>query len=315
MAGSSYGDSSYTWKPGDKTIIRVSKSTLGAVDWCLQQLWLDKTLPVQRASTEPMTVGNDVHYALERFYMHCEEDNDNIEVASEAMLKGETKKAYNAIEPLFPSAHQMKENAWRDPRDMKQPFYTAPYAKNREWLIRHEMERLRYTAPEDFSPLGNELRVEARATYNVPEFGEIEVQFVGIIDRIFDDGDGGLALMELKTGKWHPRKRSDMRREMAYYKFLLEIADPNDLPDNIRGKTVTHWGWRFPKADHWHYEKTKGVSEKAMHRRLVKLLTAYLTEEFTPCVTLNEREDFKCGWCDFQQYCPLYTPFDMEAVS
>jgi len=308
-------NSSYKWKPGDDAIIRVSKSTLGAVDWCLQQLWLDKTLSVERQSTEAMTVGNDVHHALERFYMHGDDDNDNIEVAAEAMLKGHTRQAYDALEPLFPSAHDMVENKWRDPRDMSQPFYTAPYALNREWLIRHEMERLRHTDPSDFLPLGNELRVEARADYEMEDFGTVPVQFVGIIDRIFDDGEGGLALMELKTGKWHPRKRSEMRREMAYYKFLLEIADPDDLPDNIRGKTVTHWGWRFPKADHWHYEKAGKPAGKAMHRRLVKLLTAYLAEEFTPCVTLNAREDFKCGWCDFQPYCPIYSPFDMEALS
>ena len=294
--------SSYTWKPGDKTIIRVSKSTLGAVDWCLQQLWLDKTLPVQRESTEPMTVGNDVHYALERFYMHCEEDNDNIEVASEAMLKGETKKAYNAIEALFPSAYQMKENEWRDPRDMKQPFYTAPYAKNREWLIRHEMERLRHTAPEDFPPLGNELRVEARVTYDVPEFGEVEVQFVGIIDRIFDDGDGGLALMELKTGKWHPRKMSAMRMEMAYYKMLIELSTEDELKAvGLNDTIVTHWGWRYSAADRLDYEPVKRVSERAMQTSLNKLLRMYVEQDFP-----LTKDDFKCSYCDYMDLCPKY---------
>ena len=282
--------SSYIWSPDSDGIIRVSKSTVGAVDWCLQQLWLDKTLPIEREATEAMTVGNDVHNALEQFYKHCNEDNDNVEVASTAMLKGNTRQAYDALEVLFPSAYQMKQNEWRDSRDMMQPFYTAPYAENREWLIRHEMERLRHTPPEEFIPLGNELRVEARVTYDVPELGETEVHFVGIIDRIFDNGEGGLALMELKTGKWSPAKRAQMRREMAYYKFLLEIADPNDLPENIRGKTVTHWGWRFPKADKWHYEKVSKRAETAMHRRVAQLLTAYLTEEFP-----TTKDDFKCG--------------------
>jgi len=301
--------SSYTWSPDHDGIIRISKSTLGAVDWCLQQLWLEKTLPIERQATEPMTVGNDVHNALERFYIHCAEDNDNVEAASEAILKGNTKTAYSALEPLFPTAYQMQENEWRDPRDMERPFYTAPYTENREWLIRHEMERLRHTDPSQFLPLGNELRVEADVTYDM-EHDSIEVHFVGIIDRIFDDGEGGLVLMELKTGKWAPRKRSEMRREMAYYKFLLESADPNSLPYNIRGKTVTHWGWRFPKAGKWHYEKAKGVSTTAMHRRISALLTAYLTEDFT-CTT----DDWKCGYCDFMQYCPKYTPFKAGAMT
>jgi len=302
--------SSYKWKPGDKAIIRVSKSTLGSVDWCLQQLWLDKTLPVETQATEAMTVGNDVHNALEQFYVHCEQENDNVQVAKAAMLKGNTKTAYDALAPLFPTGDEMEENMWRDVRDSERPFYTAPYNLNREWLIRHEMNRLLHIGDEEFEPVGNELRVDAPHEYEVEGFGKVKVHFVGIIDRIFDDGDGGLALMELKTGKWHPRKRAQMRREMAYYKFLLEIANPDDLPDNIRGKKITHWGWRFPKADHWHYEKAQKRAETAMHRRLTQLLEAYLNENFEPT-----KDDFKCGWCDFMQYCPKYSPYATEVVS
>ena len=309
-------ESSYAWTPdmGDNVIIRVSKSTLSNSDWCLQQLWLEKTLSVERQSTEAMTVGNDVHNALERFYIHAGEDNDNISRAHEAMEIGHTREAYDALEVLFPTPHQMVKYEWRDPRDMEQPFYPAPYSLNREWLIRHEMERLRHSTPEAWAPLANEVRVEADVDYEMEDGTVVPVHFVGIIDRIFDDGDGGMSLMELKTGKWHVRKMSEMRREMAFYKFLLENADPNDLPENIRNKPVTHWGWRFPKADHWNFEKAKGVSEKAMHRRLNTLLTAYREQEFTPCVTLNAREDFKCGWCDYMQYCPLFSPYDMEAL-
>lgn len=305
--------STYAWVPGEDAIIRVSKSTVGAVDWCLKQLWLEKTLPVRRDSTEAMTVGNDVHNALEHFYHRMAEEPALIEKAHVAMQDGRTKEAYGIFNSKFPTPHEMTENGWRDDRDIEsgQPFYAAPFTDNREWLIRHEMDRLKHVDdPEGFLPVGNELRVESRITYDVPDFGPTDVQFVGIIDRIFATEDGNLALLELKTGKWSPAKRSQMRREMAYYKFLLENADPESLPENIRGRTITHWGWRFPKASKWHYEKATKRAETAMHRRIAKLLTAYLTEDFEAT-----KDDFKCGYCDYMEYCPKYTPFKQEAMT
>mgnify|MGYP003122085651 FL=1 len=303
-------DSSYTWRPGDKGVIRVSKSTVGAVDWCLQQLWLEKTVEKETQPTEAMTVGNDVHNALEHFYMRCEDDPETVSTAHACMEKGQTKAAFNCLAQLFPNANDMINNGWRDDRDHDQPFYHAPFNENRDWLIRYEMNRMSHMGNLDlYLPAGNELRVETRVTYDVPEYGPTEIQFVGIIDRIFETEEGGLALIELKTGKWSPQKRSHMRREMAYYKFLLENTDPKDLPENIRGKPITHWGWRFPKADKWHYEKVAKRSETAMHRRVGQLISAYLEEDFP-----TTKQDFKCGYCQYIEDCPLYTPFK-EAVA
>jgi len=131
---------------------------------------------------------------------------------------------------------------------------------------------------------------------------EVEVQLVGIIDRVFSEGKGGLALMELKTGKWHPRKMSAMRMEMAYYKMLIELSTEDELKAvGLNDTIVTHWGWRYSAADRLDYEPVKKVSERAMQTALNKLLRMYVEQDFP-----LTKDDFKCSYCDYMDLCPKY---------
>jgi RecB family exonuclease len=138
------------------------------------------------------------------------------------------------------------------------------------------------------------------------EIEGVPVRLVGIIDRVFRDEDGGLGLMELKTGKWSQQyKLPEMRMEMSYYKMLIEMTDPAVLAKEGLTGDVTHWGWRYSAADHVTYEECKRVSERAMKVRLGKLVKMYLNEQFD-MVNSGSREGWKCARCDYMQHCPQF---------
>ena len=292
--------SSYAWTPemGEEDIvIRVSKSTLTSSKWCPKQLLLSKTHEVPQMQHDYLVIGDDVHQSLEHFYNNA--DVDAITLLKDAASEGKDRLVMDQLRTWLPSKEEvidMRRDASKD-----EPFYEDEYNHNITWLLRNEVLRLTHTKPEDFLPVANEVKLSPRATFHVDD-KEVKVQLVGIIDRVFREGQGGLALMELKTGKWYPRKLSAMRMEMAYYKMLIELSTEEELKAvGLNDSMVTHWGWRYSAADRLDYEATKRVSERAMENSLNKLLRMYVEKDFP--VT---KDTFKCSYCDYMDLCPKY---------
>ena len=255
--------SSYAWTPemGEEDIvIRVSKSTLTASKWCPQQLWLSKTHEVPQLQHDYLVIGDDVHQSMEAFYHNA--DAESLSMLKDAASEGKDRLVMEQLRTWLPSREEvigMRRDSSKD-----EPFYEAEYDHNITWLLRNEILRLAHTDPEDFLPVANEVKLSPLTTFRVDD-KEVKVRLVGIIDRVFREGQGGLALMELKTGKWHPRKMSAMRMEMAYYKMLIELSTEEELIEaGLNDSIVTHWGWRYSAADRLDYEPTKKVSERAM---------------------------------------------------
>ena len=296
-----YGDqSSYAWTPEmgeDGIVIRVSKSTLTSSKWCPKQLLLSKTHEVPQMQHDYLVIGDDVHQSLEHFYNNA--DADALVMLKSAATQGKDRLVMDQLRTWLPSREEvigMRRDSSKD-----EPFYETQYDHNITWLLRNEVLRLTHTEPEDFLPVANEVKLSPRATFHVDD-KEVEVQLVGIIDRIFSEGQGGLALMELKTGKWHPRKMSAMRMEMAYYKMLIELSTEEELKAvGLNDSMVTHWGWRYSAADRLDYEPVKKVSERAMQTALTKLLRMYVEQDFP-----LTKDDFKCSYCDYMDLCPKY---------
>jgi CRISPR/Cas system-associated exonuclease Cas4 (RecB family) len=296
-----YGDqSSYAWTPEmgeDGIVIRVSKSTLTSSKWCPKQLLLSKTHEVPQMQHDYLVIGDDVHQSLEHFYNNA--DADALVMLKSAATQGKDRLVMDQLRTWLPSREEvigMRRDSSKD-----EPFYETQYDHNITWLLRNEILRLTHTEPEDFLPVANEVKLSPKATFHVDD-KEVEVQLVGIIDRIFSEGQGGLALMELKTGKWHPRKMSAMRMEMAYYKMLIELSTEEELKAvGLNDSMVTHWGWRYSAADRLDYEPVKKVSERAMQTALTKLLRMYVEQDFP-----LTKDDFKCSYCDYMDLCPKY---------
>lgn len=293
--------SSYAWTPemGEEGIvIRMSKSTLGSVDWCAQQMWLDHNYPKPQGLVKHLVVGDDVHNGLDLFYQKIEKQKRGMTIRQ---LKNNGADMTEYLKKLIPSEKEVMENRRAENKDF--PFYHDDYYRNMNWLMEFENARIKM-ASEVWMPLANEVRLEVKLDMDIEGYGTIPVQFVGIIDRVFEAPDGGLMLYELKTGKWADYKLPDMRREMAFYKFLIENCDSAYLQERNIDRPVTHWGWRYSSADHWTIENTKSASMIAMKNRMKKLIKMYLDQEF-PIAKENYRFS-PCSYCDKLELCPKY---------
>ena len=276
--------------------IRISKSTLSSSKWCPQQLWLSKTHAVPEDPKPYLIVGTDVHNTVEEFYKRAEPES--LMDLRKAVLEGKNRLVLDTFRGWLPSQEEVVE--MRRGSDKEEPFYERDYELNVDWLMRNEMQRLSVTDDELFLPVGNEVKLSPKATFHI-DGEEVEIQLVGIIDRVFQDKDG-LGLMELKTGKWKKYKLPAMRMEMAYYKMLIELTPMEQLKAlGLGDLPVTHWGWRYSAAGLLDYEKTLRVSERAMQTALTKLIKMYLTQEFP-----TTKDDFKCSYCDYMDLCPKY---------
>ena len=292
-------ESSYAWTPEmgeDGVKIRISKSTLSSSKWCPQQLWLSKTHAVPEEPKPYLIVGTDVHNTLEEFYKRAEPES--LMDLRKAVLEGKNRLVLETFRGWLPSEEEVVEMRRGSEKD--EPFYERDYELNVDWLMRNEMQRLSVTDDELFLPVGNEVKLSPKATFHI-DGEEVEIQLVGVIDRIFQDKDG-LGLMELKTGKWKKYKLPAMRMEMAYYKMLIELTPMEELKAlGLGDLPVTHWGWRYSSAGLLDYEKTLRVSERAMQTALTKLIKMYLTQDFP-----TTKDDFKCSYCDYMDLCPKY---------
>jgi len=292
--------SSYAWTPemGEEgIIIRISKSTLGSVDWCAQQMWLDQNYPRPQGLVKHLVLGDDVHNGLDLFYQKIEKQNRLMTIRQ---FKNNKADMTEYLKKMIPTEKEIIENRRAENKDF--PFYHEDYYRNMDWLMEFENARIKM-ASDVLMPLANEVRLEVKVDMDIEGYGTVPVQFVGIIDRVFEAPDGGLMLYELKTGKWADYKVDSMRREMAYYKFLIENCDSAYLQERNIDRPVTHWGWRYSSADHWMIEKSKsGII--AMKNRMKKLIKMYLDEEF-PIAKENYRFS-PCSYCDKLELCPKY---------
>tara|TARA_Y100001937_G_scaffold120000_1_gene176550 strand:- start:368 stop:1276 length:909 start_codon:yes stop_codon:yes gene_type:complete len=287
--------SSYAWTPEmgeDGIIIRISKSTAGSIGWCVQQMWLQQNYPRPQGLVKHLVVGDDVHNGLDLFYQAIEGSG----AFSKMVKSGVDMTSY--LKKYIPDEKTIIANRRAENKDF--PFYHDDYYYNMNWLMEFENARMSLN-PDAPLPLANEVRLEVKINLDIEGHGTTPVQFVGIIDRVFEAPGGGMMLFELKTGKWKANKVADMRKEMAYYKFLIDNADPEYLKERGINRPVTHWGWRFSAADFWMSEKVKIVSERAMMKRVKDLIKMYLDKHFPPT-----KDDFKCSYCDMIELCPKY---------
>ena len=279
--------STYAWTPDSDLRIRISKSTLDThSNWCAQQMWLGKVCPQEQKEHDYLVIGDNVHNRQEQFYDNLKENKQLVLDAIQQAKQGNDKRAFEMLMSEYPEA----EGPYADREHVMQ-----------EWLVRNDVLRLKHCdEADDFLPVGNELDLDAIIEVEVDD-KTYEVHLRGIIDRIFSDGEDGVALMELKTGKWRGQyDNPKMKGEMSYYAYILEESG---MTDELG--PVTAWGWRYPGADHWDYMPAKKVSITAMKKRLAKLVKSYVNQDFPPT-----KDEYKCGYCEFMSFCPKWTPYE-----
>ena len=149
----------------------------------------------------------------------------------------------------------------------------------------------------------------------------VPVHLRGFIDTIFPDGGGGFVLMELKTGKWTPKKAKSMREEMQFYRLMLEEGN------YMKYLPVTHWAWEFPRGwanggtkAEWELEDTStrktSYAPRTVMNNIKKLVRAHITDSFEPApktwTNANGETLSSCQMCSYMEICPAWATDEYE---
>jgi len=312
---SAYAKSTYQWKPGHEKMLRITKSSLTSdFDFCPKQYEYKRIHRLPEPETTAMIKGTNVHNAIEYYYDNAMPIVDELYTL---VQRDKMKEAIELAKSILPDEdYQLGEQTSIDMR------------------LHWDLLRLKHVGKDDYLPIINESEIHAYTEEEIEFNGEVHtipIHYAGSIDRGFSEEDGGVAIMELKTGKWLQTKRNDewkdsdfkvksMRREMAFYKKLLELAE-HPL------QNVTHWGWVYPSGsvegldslnkygyeqrsiNKIFYEKVTKRMNTTYNKQIDKLktglITAYLTGDFPTSHSAN-----KCAWCSFKKICPAWKGSD-----
>ena len=158
---------------------------------------------------------------------------------------------------------------------------------------------------DEYLPVINEVMLDAEITvgqYTNPNCvldRDYVVHLQGIIDRVFIQ-DGAYIPMEFKTGPWKDYKLTSMRKEMAFYKLLIENASQAslDAAGIDRDIPITHWGWYYPASNYIQVEPVKKQSTTAVYRGMTQIIKSYEEQSFI------EKYYYKtCAHCSFFPIC------------
>jgi hypothetical protein len=321
-----YSRSTYAWKPGHPKHLRVTKSSLTSdFDFCPKQYEYKRVHGLPTPETDAMRKGTNVHNAVEYYFNNVYPYLDDLLTLMQRDKRDEALALALSILP--------------------EETYELGEEKSIETRLKWDLERLLAGGKDDYLPIINEAEVHAFTEEEFEFNGEvltIPIHWAGSIDRAFAT-ENGVALMELKTGKWLQTAKTDttgtvtwedqsfkvdsMRIEMAFYKHLLKVADHEH-------QNVTHWGWVYPSGEvegldaynkygleqrsvnrifyepinankEGQKQSVSRYAEGRVQRLKEALITAYLTDDFPP-----KPSQGKCAWCDFKSICPSWEGSD-----
>jgi len=266
----------YQWNPKwidehDKPILKITKSSLGSFKWCNKQYefsYLDRRPQDQ---SEAMLKGTIVHDAYEDFYKSVD-------------IKKVENMTFTEMNDYFVGHFPITD--YSDMTDSIATFEAQRFvdARNEDKI-------------DEWMPTGNELQLDAKITIGAndnpkyPLSRDYIVHIQGIIDRIYTE-NGKSIPFELKTGVWKDSKKTTMRREMSFYKMLMEASD------DWEGE-ITHWGWYYPASNYVYVEEVNKRSITSMKKSLAELIHSYEQNNFKPSYFHK-----KCVHCSFVGICP-----------
>tara|TARA_R100000734_G_C3317490_1_gene110683 strand:- start:16 stop:936 length:921 start_codon:yes stop_codon:yes gene_type:complete len=255
----------YQWLPenySDPTepILKITKSSLGAFDWCPKKYDFSYQQRLPQDQTEAMRKGTIMHNAREDFFNEFD------------IVKAETMNSEELLDycsSLFPVDDYFEE------------YQTIAVFESQRF-----MDALKEGKTDEFLPVCNEgmfdceITIAANTNPKYPLRRDYVVHLQGIIDRVFKEGNGYIP-MEFKTGPWKDYKATGMRKEMAFYKLLIEnsseaVLRNAGLEPNV---PVTHWSWYYPISNYIFCEEATNAyrknNVKKVMQNIAKLIHAY----------------------------------------
>jgi hypothetical protein len=275
----------YKWFPEkydneDEPILKITKSSFGTFQWCPKKYEYNYIHRLPQSTSEAMIKGTAVHNSREDFFNEFD------------VKKAETL-SYQELVEYNMSLHPI--DGYSDMYKIISTFEADRFLKSKD-----------ENSIDEYLPVVNEIMLDAEITiphsYN-PKYilqRDYVVHLQGIVDRMFIQ-DNKYIPIELKTGPWKDYKMTMMRKEMAFYKMLVENATDESLKNaNVsRDVPITNWGWYYPASNYIHVEPVKKSSYNAVMNGIVQLLHAYERKEFTAKYYYKT-----CSHCSFYSICP-----------
>ena len=274
----------YQWNPEAEggPILKITKSSLGTFNFCPAS-YIYSYDPLgdgkrKQKTSEAMYRGTVIHNAQEKFW-----DDMNIE---KAMVHIDDP---NALVKHFREYYPEGED------EISVAIYRAMSA----WSAERFIDSIKEGTLEFFKPVANEVMLDAHYVLETEEYGRVNIHLQGIIDRMFFDGSGYVPL-ELKTGPWKDTKKTNMRKEMAFYQLLFEECEEENLIKQGIDPThgITSWGWFFPASNYIYVEEVKSRSMTSVINSIKKLVTSYFEKEFPHKFFYK-----KCEHCGHYEHC------------
>jgi len=245
----------------DEPILKITKSSLGSHVWCPKKYEFGYIQRLPQDQSEAMRKGTLMHNAREDFF-----NTFDIKKA-EDMSHDELVDYCTSLFPL--------------------DDYFDDYLSIASFEANRFSEAVSEGKTDEYLPACNEGKFDCEITIAAdtdPKFPlrrDYKVHLQGIIDRVFREGDGFIP-MEFKTGAWKDYKTSSMRKEMAFYKLMIEncseeVLKQAGLEANV---PVTHWAWYYPISNYVYVEPVKKSSTTAMMRTIARLIHAYERKNF-----------------------------------
>ena len=184
-------------------------------------------------------------------------------------------------DPTYEDLLEMYKVNWQ-PLGYMNTEHREEYFKNGEVLLKKywEQEKKNKTVPVAFEKSFN-LKIDG-------------IKFFGRIDRIDPLPDGGVEIIDYKTGKTKDQKFVDKDDQVAFYALATKEA----------------LGMEPKKLTYLYVESGEKLSTKRTEEELKKK-----KEEIKGIVTEMKKGDFRaspgmqCTWCDFSSICPFaYNP-------
>ena len=169
--------------------------------------------------------------------------------------------------------------------------------------------------------IGGLVLVEAEVKHQVAEnYNGKKIIWVGMIDGVIRHPDGGLILMELKTGKMNMGKLARTRKELVYYSRLLStlgydspithfmyISPDYEIPDDGSDKLLLE-GNKRGKTLWLGAERGIAIMEK-INKRSINAFT----ESLSSTIDSLTIQQYPMNWNDY--FCPLWCEFNMNCES
>lgn len=230
---------------------------------CPKRYWFRYIEKVPEKPKYFFSFGRSIHNALEFFYGGKEPAAPSLPKLLKAYKVGWVSEAYRD------RSHE--EMSFEQGKSMLIAFY-------------HKHE-------PDFSlPLAVERRLDAKID---------DIPVVGVVDRIDDSPDGGLSLMEYKTGKTDRFGPGSGERDrgkvgqLVMYQLLAEQA---------YGRKVDKVTFYFiPTLTAHEYPRAGEDASSEWKRVVVSTAKSICEEDFKPAP-----EEKKCLWCDYKPLCPVF---------